>query len=307
MPVSQLTASMIGNTAAELLHGNPVVTVAGTSSRGAFIRFDDRWIVFLSLEAMHGPLTLNLSGDPAPLLKLAPGEPAIVTGEGLVFPALDLDVLTSGAIVWQAPLPPRGQLPTERIRANLRDTVEEIIAGLEDPALPPGLLMELRRFITRSLAGGESAGPFLGILKRLSRALWDNQPAAVAAALGDCLGRGLGLTPSGDDLAMGFLLALRRWGRDLNIRVDTGALQAGVLENAYHQTTTMAANLIECAGNGQTDERLIAALDGIVTGTPDVKLRATYLRSWGSSSGIDALSGMAAVLLAARDAGTGQM
>jgi hypothetical protein len=41
------------------------------------------------------------------------------------------------------------------------------------------------------------------------------------------------------------------------------------------------------------------ALDGILAGTADIPACAAGLRSWGSSSGVDALAGMAVVLLPA--------
>jgi hypothetical protein len=242
-----------------------------------------------------------LSGDPAPLLRLAAGEPAMITDKGVVFPAHDLEVLAHDALVWQAPAPPRGQLSGGRIRARLRETIEQIFAAEADPRLAPDLLLELRRLMARVPIANEAGGPFLSILKRLSRALRDAQPQAVGAALQECLGRGPGLTPSGDDLTLGFLLALRRWGDDLGLGVEIEAVRAGVLAAAERQTTLLAANLMACAADGQADERLVTALDGIVAGDPDPAVCVAYLRSWGSSSGVDALAGMASVLLAAPD------
>lgn len=298
-PFVQLKATVIGEAARQALAGNPPVTTAGVTSLGVFLRLDERKIVFLSTESFHSPLTLNLSGDPAPLLRLAPGEPAMITDDGVVFPAHDLEVLAVGALPWQAPAPPRGRLPAGRMRARLRETVEHLVAAEADPALAPGLLLDLRRLIARAPVPGDAGSPFLTILKRLSRALLDSQPLAVSAALQECLGRGPGLTPSGDDLSLGFLLALRRWGDDLGLGVAVDSFQAGLLIEAERQTTLLAANLMACAADGQADERLVTALDGIVTGSPDAATCAAYFRGWGSSSGIDALAGMASVLLAA--------
>jgi hypothetical protein len=301
MPFSRLNATVIGRAARDALLGNPVVSTAGATSRGLFLRVDESRIVFLSIEAHHGPLTFNVSGDPAPLLGLASGEPALLTEDGLVFPAHELEVTTGGALAWQAPLPPRGLLPPGQVRSNLRKTVEKISALQEDPANTLGILPDLRLLLAQATASGEDVGPFLALLKRLRRAVWDGQTAAAAAALEACLGRGTGLTPSGDDLTQGAMLALSRWGEDLRIGVAVEAVRDAVLASAFRQTTTLSANLIECAAAGQADERLVAALDGIATGAPDAETCAAYLRSWGSSSGIDALAGMAAVLLAAQE------
>jgi len=295
----QLKATLIGAAARRVMVGNPTVTTAGVTSRGVFLRRDERWVVFLSPEAYHGPLTLNLIGNPVLLQRLAPGEPAMLTDAGIVFPAHDMEVLTQDALAWQAPALPRAQLPAGRIRTRLREAVEQLITLEPNPVTLPGLLPDLRLLTARPPVTGGVGGPFLSILKRLSRALYEAQPLAVGTTLQECLGRGSGLTPSGDDLALGFLLALHRWGSALGLRAEVGVFQVDLLREAERQTTSLAANLIACAAEGQADERLVVALDGLVTGSLDVAACAAHLRSWGSSSGIDALAGMATVLLAA--------
>jgi hypothetical protein len=61
------------------------------------------------------------------------------------------------------------------------------------------------------------------------------------------------------------------------------------------KTTTVSANLIDCAARGQADERLIRALDGIETGELSALECAHALGSWGNTSGLDALIGMGLV------------
>jgi len=106
------------------------------------------------------------------------------------------------------------------------------------------------------------------------------------------LGQGTGLTPAGDDVILGCLLALSRWGHILSPYLDLQALQQPLISQAYRQTTLLSANLIECAASGQADERLLLALDGIFTGQPSTEQCAALLLGWGNSSGCDALVGM---------------
>jgi hypothetical protein len=120
--------------------------------------------------------------------------------------------------------------------------------------------------------------------------------AKLGDAIGGLLGWGEGLTPCGDDLALGFLLALQRWGGHLAMDEDTSAVSRVLVAQAYRRTTTLSANLIECAADGQADERLLLALDGLVTGAPDAATCARCLADWGSSSGASALAGMALAL-----------
>ncbi len=98
------------------------------------------------------------------------------------------------------------------------------------------------------------------------------------------LGLGPGLTPSHDDIVIGFLLTLNRYGRypynDL------------IIKEARARTTTLSANLIECAAQGLADERLIRVIDCIFTGNKDNEALDEML-GWGESSGFNALKGMA--------------
>ena len=71
------------------------------------------------------------------------------------------------------------------------------------------------------------------------------------------------------------------------------AFNQRVVESAYQRTTTISANLIECAANGEADERLINVIDGLVTGTPSRDDCVEGVIGWGNSSGLDALIGMA--------------
>jgi hypothetical protein len=140
-----------------------------------------------------------------------------------------------------------------------------------------------------------TARPFY---QRVQEALHSGQAGSVADALAGFLGLGAGLTPCGDDLAIGFLLAANRWGGRLSLDLDLQALNAAVIACAQRQTTTLSTSLIRCASLGQADERLILALDGLATGAPELEACAAALASWGNTSGFDAFVGMA---LASRD------
>ena len=65
---------------------------------------------------------------------------------------------------------------------------------------------------------------------------------------------------------------------------------------AYEKTTTLSANLIDCAARGLANERLINTLDWILTGEPGEANVIANLLGWGNSSGVDAFTGMAAAI-----------
>ena len=279
----------LGDPAAQLLQGEVSASVMGATSKGIFLLLPARRMVFLSREQHRGPLTVNLPDLPD--LGLVNGAPvAIVDGVIRLGSAV---VDTNGAERWRARplnlvLPEPANILT-RLRHVARRLVEEkqgaglsgLLSGLLK--LPAGsettdaqLLSDLQKVRATLSAGGDVS-------------------AAVAPLVG-CLGRGGGLTPSGDDLVVGLLLALsygRGWfGADESIE----QLSAQLVAAAARKTTTLSANLIAMAVLGQADERLVTALTGIITGRPEPAVVAAGLASWGNSSGADALVGMTLVL-----------
>jgi hypothetical protein len=88
------------------------------------------------------------------------------------------------------------------------------------------------------------------------------------------------------------LLTLHRWGKNLLPGIELQEFNRSVVQTARQKTTALSANLIECAANGDANERLIQAFDGIMTGVPGPEKCARLLLSWGNSSGGDALTGM---------------
>jgi hypothetical protein len=133
---------------------------------------------------------------------------------------------------------------------------------------------------------------FSKLVKLFQQERREEIPSASAALLGS----GDGLTPAGDDLVLGLGLALKRWGKILAPRLDAESILVSLPGAARQRTTMLSANLIECAVQGEADERLVSALDGILTGRPGVPEIVSGLADWGSSSGGYVLCGIGAVL-----------
>jgi hypothetical protein len=294
-------ASFVGAVGKELLGQDQAAAVLGLTSRGLFLRLACGWVIFLSIEAYRGPLTVNVPLlDTAAFPNLLWDENARVSQGQILFPASGGSIQTGQARVWASP--PRLQ-----------------------PALPPGRRSEIQDAFARLAAADEKRGrlnsghpglagfdacaglatrleSFSSSLELLEKTLVEGQPLAIAAAVEPFLGLGPGLTPAGDDLVLGLLLSLNRWGDILAPRLDLPALAQEILPRAYRKTTTLSANLIECATRGEADERLIDALDSVMTGVPEAAVAAARLRGWGSTSGIAALAGICFAVRAWRSA-----
>ena len=252
-----LRITTLGSKARQLLKSAEIGALWGTTSQGIFIHLPPSGMVFLSFETYRGPLTANLEGDKALLKDLKSGDQANVADGWLGFSPAGFRLVWEAAEPWDAPETPVEVLPKERLLDRYNEIRERIRARRETSVLP----IELRL----------------------------DQPQENLQAL---LGQGSGLTPAGDDVILGCLLTLKRWGNRFLPGLDIQELSQVLVSAAFKQTTLLSANLIECATLGQADERLIAALDGILTGQMEVEDCAALLLAWGDSSGCAALDGM---------------
>lgn len=221
-------------------------------------------------------------------------------------PALDGNVESNllleidQAQVWKASPHPPDTLPAGERKWAVAATIKQALK-----IRPAASLAALQAVHDGSVHGPEGeAGLFFPYLSKIIAQLASRQGSAGESLRSPLrqldthcflalLGLGRGLTPTGDDILLGLLLALNRWRPLLAHGLDIGWLNRSILAQAYQRTTTISANLIECAARGQADERLVAALDGIMTGSPGPDETARLLSTWGSASGFDALCGMA--------------
>ena len=271
MPQTPLSITSLGAIARRALAQAQQATVWGVTSHGIFLHLSSDWVVFLSFEQFRGPLTLNSNLSPRLFQNLKPGSTVKTCSNMLNFDSLGIEVNTDSAQVWSAS-PRQAASPADLAgRFNrLAYIHQEVLAARQDS-------------ISSDLISDSTIA--------LSPAI-----PVTRAALEKCLGLGEGLTPAGDDLVLGYLLAINRWGDLLCPDQDGPEINQTIRQAAHRKTNTLSANLIECASLGQADERLIQALDGIMTGEPDPDTCVTLLLSWGHTSGTYVLAGMAGAM-----------
>lgn len=281
-----ITAEAIGQIASELLSGGQRGILYGRTSRGMFIKTDSRWLIFLSLENYHGPLTINLEKNKDLFIDLQQNSPIEISPGRIHFPDADLMITVEGVPIWGAP--PISSRPLNReIRfTRLLEFGKQAIEYKKPAGLAP-LLPAILGFSSDAPPIQEIPEYQVDIL-HWSANKHDRPQADDLISL---LGFGSGLTPSGDDVVLGYILALNRWAEALFPSGDLSKINSQVVAAAYEKTTTLSANLIECAAHGIANERLIRALDWLMGGNhleaPDPQI----LFSWGNSSGIDVFIG----------------
>jgi hypothetical protein len=117
-----------------------------------------------------------------------------------------------------------------------------------------------------------------------------------SAALESLIGLGPGLTPSGDDLLGGALLALRALGWPCV--ADT--LGRWLLPRARSRTHAISYAHLTCAADGEGAAALHDTLAAICSpGAPSLRKCAAALTALGHSSGWDAMAGVALVAASA--------
>lgn len=195
------------------------------------------------------------------------GDLVIIQDPKIFFPAGWQSISLAGALIWQPPGTPPGVLLPDEHRARIAQLLE-------------------RRPASSILFGSDE-------LDFLAKALHSGSPQAAVGVLKGFLGRGPGLTPQGDDFILGLLLALNRWQKCFPPEVKIMAINQEIVRAARRQTTALSASLIACAADAQADERLVRALDGLVTGVPEADECAALFQDWGSTSGWAAFQGMA--------------
>lgn len=284
--IMNLSVTSIGRAAWRTWSHDQPANVIGVTSRGLFIRAADR-VVFVSFETQRGPLTITLGRSIERLRALHVGDAATFVNNRLIFPTTAITIAASPDVVWQAPSPVTSPSPIDQQLKTVQQIASLIVAREPDRGFSPLLAPLLDLPFNGPLSTDHAT--LLNILRTLRQAVRENDVPSAQTSIDRLLGRGDGLTPAGDDCVLGLLLMLNRWPHG----IDGHDLNPLVIEAAYHQTTTLSANLIECAVEGQADERLLNVVDGIVTGQPTISECVDCALSWGNSSGIDALVGMA--------------
>lgn len=288
---------MIGQPASQLLASADSAFVNGLSERGIFFRVSSRQVLFLSFEKYPGPLTLNLVGNPAPLRLVETGARVEFTPGELVFPQRNIAIPMSAAEIWlPAPLHRLG-LPREQREKSLLCISELILKNG-----PHTKITALLPIVFGETYPNDRDRPQLQpLLESLLLACRMRDGLQACQALSFFIGLGSGLTPSGDDLVIGFLLCLNRWSEYYGSNWKTRTLNSAIKKQAEELSNTISLNLIECACEGLADERLISTLDGIFTGSIEPGECYKLLAGWGNTSGCDALVGVAVASQAGLD------
>lgn len=257
---------------ADLTHRSLPGVVLATFQRSAYVDLDGRIVALVASDLELGPFTIVLNDFGAVREHCAAG-PVALDGGLLRIGAADIDL--RAAAIWNPALPSPAGAGAARDAA-----IDTLLA-----AAPPGSIAPL-------LQPGRASGPLLGPLSRGLDALADllDDAEAADAAWRDAAvkiaGRGPGLTPSGDDLLMGIVLALVVWPH----LAGTERIPDLLVDAARSKTTRISGAYLDAARRGWAAEpwhALMRALDDAASTRAAVRRIARI----GETSGADALTG----------------
>jgi Protein of unknown function (DUF2877) len=289
--MKKITSQKFGYRAYEEAQLAQNAELMGVTSRGIFLRTDSNHIIFITTEKYYNPLNVIFQSIPNRLTEITKDDPVILGNGEIFFSKLDIMIHLPDENIQRTPsISPGISRPILLI-----EHLEAIIAELSSRIKPEGFAAILRAIVFPDLQNHLS-DPNLEKLNGIRTALQSLDLDGVERGLVTFLGSGRGLTPSGDDLVYGFLLATNRWNPHKIENHSLQTLNQFMVARAYTTTTTLSANLIELSVSGDGDERLIIALDSFFTGEPPPSEVAKLLLAYGSSSGVDALTGMVAAI-----------
>lgn len=278
---------------ADLLSLAGEMRVVGLFRQAWRLRAEGGWMVTVTTALYNGPLTVRV--DPLALsqLPVRVGATAIREGEALAIGPIAIDL--AGATRWVPGVHGAGWEPQalERDLHRLR-----AVSGGADRDLPPPQLA----------VPGEPVGPGHALSRQATHALaalrtavGAGDPAGTRIAVRALVGRGPGLTPTGDDLLCGFAagMAVLRGRRD-GAPPTVPATLARIMLEARARTTSLSRTLLAyAAGHGVAHPGPPVVLEPLLgvlwsLGTPGGGRDVAALLRIGHSSGRDMLIGAVA-------------
>ncbi len=239
-------------------------------------------------ERLQAPLALQLAGQPETFIPHLPVGALVVKHlPGAVAPSAALRLMCSGAIEWDGRIRPIPDLTA----LDLHRSADALNAWLMRHQPGCGLVPVLEVLFQ------ESGRVLSGVCRRMYDALMPLSAGcrlsttAILEMAERVLGLGDGLTPSGDDLLVGFLALLHA----------TGRLEEALPSSARHQflqyvmsgTSDLSSEFIRFALEGDFAEPLVLLVRSLLgQELHGWQSQACSLAAVGHSSGIDAMAGI---------------
>ena len=284
-----MRAVMIGELARRALSDGATGKVMGVTSKGMFLAAGER-ILFVTDADYKSPFNIQVPEYTNAAAGLEAGETWRFDSGELIFGSQAIRIDIGNAQTWQLTPPPEMLTSISDQLARMEGLLRRTAAI--DPS--KGWLFLAVPSASNGL-GDESEGTrirrmtadFLNSVKR------EDLEGSLEQAR-SILGRGGGLTPSGDDWLSGFLLYHARSGGKTPFLRD---LETSLTAMAIERTTKISANRIEAVCQGRAEELFLEVIDHLFDPQREFSdLQVKRLVNFGHSSGVDTCVGIWAAL-----------
>jgi hypothetical protein len=299
--MNQIRAAALGERAGRILAAGGSAHVIGSTSRGIFLVTGASEVVFISYESWHGPLSINLTGSTSqphfsksslPFNQVQQWDPVRLQAGRVLFSTAKIEIQTDHLSGWITS-PPKPAATAEL--ADRRKNVASLLVNLAGSKGWTNLFSQWLDQIPQTVTSHQLQD-IPAIISQIRTSLASGEKETLISGISQILGKGEGLTPSGDDLVMGMLLVSKRYPALCFPLLAQPDIHQEIQRLSRQKTTWLGACLIESAMEGQADERLVNAMDGIVSAEMEPAEAVKLLQLYGSSSGSDAFLGMLVAL-----------
>jgi len=207
-----------------------------------------------------------------------------------------LEISLSDAKLWRSPTFVERPLPREAILKNL-ERAKRIAVKKSDWRGLGQLLAHIRKIsggglpMVRGL--NEVAAVALPHIVSLLQAAKSGDDNGISTAAKKLIGLGPGLTPSADDMLMGFISALWWASRSTGENIDCTDRIIRAITSHAGATSLLSQQLLRHASRGEVNEHLHELLRSLLSeADPDIDLLVARLIRIGETSGIDMTLGL---------------
>jgi hypothetical protein len=276
----------MGARAVRALRGGGQGEVSAVFERSFYVVVNGQWICLVPQGGGLGPLNAQCAESSLveAIKKLRMGDSVFCESNSLRIGTLTFSF--DRAATWKADAPAGWD---ERSVAQGLDRLRQEIYSRELPK--EGLAQFLQSRVIPSTAVAKAAqAPLQNLRALLQPAIVGNE--AKIDALLPLIGLGPGLTPSGDDVIGGALIALHLLGEDRARDVLWTALRP----HAKTATGDVSFAHLEAAAEGLGHEAIHQIANDLMTGGDTMREKLDAVHAIGHTSGWDALAGIVAVL-----------
>ena len=277
----RLSAISVSRRVGRLLALAPRGSIIATFPRSCYVELGRRIIAVVAAELLNGPLNLVVALPPATTLTNLPVRGAVEVRARVLEIGGGWRIDTARAHLWDARLTPLAGT------AGLGSRLASIQTMLDANAPPES--------IARARGQPERA---TDAMARLATGVRRGDAAEAGRAAQDLAGLGPGLTPSGDDVLAGTLLAVAVLGP-----AHAQGFRDSILASVRGRTTRISEAYLEAAAAGEAGEawhRLLAILraDGAAGAADDLRAAVQCILAFGETSGADMLAGFSLAMTA---------